>query len=205
MDVMLDLETLDTSPTASILSIGAVAFNWTGVTSERFYIVIDRASCREAGLSESQATVDWWARQGEAAQKVFDEDNVPLADALDSFSRWIQSLGGIKSIKMWGNGSDFDNVILTNAFNAVNIKLPWMFYNNRCYRTARDLFLRGGLLPLPESNAVQMIGDMMRLGTHHHALDDAVFQATNLISLRSQYNQHLQAAMLQIANSGNRE
>ena len=180
MDVMLDIETLDTAPTSSILSIGACVFNDLVVTNERFYIVADRKSCRYLGLTESQSTIEWWEKQGEKAQRVFSEDNVPIIDALAEFSNWLGSLGGIKSIKMWGNGPDFDNVIVANAYKQAGIKLPWLFYNNRCHRTAKAMFeVPGVTCQLP------------RAGVHHNALDDAVYQAQNQIHIVNTYKNHM--------------
>ena len=33
---------------------------------------------------------------------------------------------------LWGNGSDFDNAILANAYRAIGQQQPWKFWNNRC-------------------------------------------------------------------------
>ncbi len=180
MDVMLDIETLDTAPTSSILSIGACVFNDLAVTDERFYIVVDRKSCRHLGLTESQSTIEWWERQGEKAQRVFSDNNTSILEALSEFSKWLGSLGEIWSIKMWGNGPDFDNVILANAYTRAGIDLPWRFYNNRCHRTAKAMFdVPGVTYSLP------------RAGVHHNALDDAVYQAQNQIHIVNTYKDRM--------------
>lgn len=178
MDVMIDLETLDTSPTASIVSIGAAAFTWDEGICERFYSVVDRASCREIGLTESQATVEWWECQEEAARQIFSGDNESITDSLNAFSKWLDKFGNSKMVKIWGNGSDFDNVILANAYKSANIHLPWRYYNNRCYRTAKSIYGDGSTYDV-----------IPRKGTYHHALDDAVHQALNLIQLRKQFTE----------------
>ena len=70
---MIDLETLDTKPSASILTIGAVKFDPTGdelkeSTCEKFYVKVDLDSCDKLGLTVSQSTLDWWANQSQEAQ-----------------------------------------------------------------------------------------------------------------------------------------
>lgn len=170
-DIMVDLETLDTRPTGIILSIGACRVNWlTGEIDDHFYRVISVESCVKAGLTESSATRSWWDKQSEEARKVFTDPNVPLAVALAEFRGYLQKYN-LNKVRLWGNGSDFDNVLLANAYEALNSNAPWRFYNNRCFRTVRKCFAH--LIQEPE-----------REGTHHNALDDAIFQATILLQLK---------------------
>ena len=69
---------------------------------------------------------------------------------------------------MWGNGAEFDNVILSQAYKNVEKEVPWQYYNNRCYRTVKNLF--------PHI-------EMERVGAHHNALDDAKSQAEHLLGI----------------------
>jgi hypothetical protein len=69
---------------------------------------------------------------------------------------------------VWGNGASFDCVILGNAYRAVGDEPPWKYFNERCYRTAK------AMLPAVPFE---------RIGTHHHALDDAASQAQHLIKM----------------------
>lgn len=171
IDIMVDLETLDTRASASILSIGAVRLDWNTLEAvDPFYIIIDPESCKAVGLTESASTVAWWGGQSEEARRVFTDPNVPLSSALHGFARYLSSYGKSK-VRLWGNGSDFDNVILINAYDALGYDAPWMFYNNRCFRTVRKML-------------GHLIEDPKRGGTHHNALDDAIFQAQILLQLK---------------------
>ena len=72
-DVMIDLETLDVIPSATVLTIGAVKFDPFGddvknKQSESFYVKVDIDSCDKLGLTTSSATLDWWSQQSQAAQ-----------------------------------------------------------------------------------------------------------------------------------------
>ena len=67
-DIMIDLETLDVLPSATILSIGAVKFDPFGdevneSSAVKFYTRVDIDSCDHIGATVSQSTLDWWASQ----------------------------------------------------------------------------------------------------------------------------------------------
>jgi len=170
-NIMVDLETLGTVPGCAILSIGAVYFDTEeGVdTANAFYTPISRKSCEEAGLWEDPETIDWWKRQGPAAQKVLKAaaaKKAPTLDAaLDAFDAFIKQN---TSVKVWGNGADFDNPIMAVAYSALGRKQGWGNWSGRCYRTLKNI------APGPK---------LVRIGVHHNALDDAISQATHAIEL----------------------
>lgn len=178
-NIMVDLETLGISPGCTILSIGAVVFNPVrsvlfgkneSLTSE-FYCVINRQSCKEAGLFEESKTIAWWDAQSIESKKVLSQadssESLNIHEALQEFNLFVKKNGGEKAW-VWGNGSDFDNAILMAAYRACGLELPWGAYNNRCYRTLKSI-----------SSGPKII----RLGTHHNALDDAKSQALHAIEL----------------------
>lgn len=170
-DIMVDLETIDSCSTSGLLSIGACRINWAArLIEDPFYVVVCPDSCKAVGLTESEDTMKWWARQSEEARRVFTDPNVPLPEALHRFTRYLSQWNRNK-VRIWGNGSDFDNVILANAYKACGSVAPWRFYNNRCFRTMKNVF--SDVIKIPE-----------RGGTHHNALDDAVFQAEVLLQLK---------------------
>ena len=173
-DVMVDLETVGNKPGCGILSIGAVAFDSTSdQLGNEFYLVVNGQSCLDAGLHVDPDTLAWWNKQSPEARVVLTQSNdeaqsTDLRQALIEFGIFVQQFGGKKNVKVWGNGSDFDNAILAVAYNAVELDLPWMFWNNRCYRTLK------GIVPGPK---------LQRQGTYHNALDDAKTQAEHAIPL----------------------
>lgn len=171
-NIMVDLETLGTRAGCSILSIGAVAFDHHGL-GEEFYQVVHRPSCTDLGLYEDDDTLNWWTKQSPEARKVLEDSVDParcldLPQALSGFNTFVAANGGFKA-KMWGNGADFDNVILVAAFAASKMKQKWGLYNNRCYRTAKSI--------RPDLKIRRMSG------VHHNALDDAKNQAMHLIEI----------------------
>lgn len=173
--VMLDLETLGKRAGCGVLSIGAREFvPYEDRIGRAFYEVVNRASCAKKGLTEDRETLDWWSRQSEEARQVLrDAENCPqgLGGALIKLTGWLQQFGK-KELYIWGNGADFDQPILYAAFEACSMPVPWLFYNNRCYRTLRAF---GNVKTEPP-----------RHGVHHNALDDATTQAATAMRIIKQ-------------------
>ncbi len=62
--LMVDLETLATSPDAVILTLGAVTFDpASDRTFDKLYYRVDLDSCTNLGMRIDDATVDWWSKQ----------------------------------------------------------------------------------------------------------------------------------------------
>ena len=172
-DVMIDLETLGRRAGCAILSIGAVAFDAeAGKLGPELYTVVKLTSCEEAGLHIDPDTVAWWEKQNPEAQKVLKQaraarGNKTLAKSLEELNKYLAQFGP-KAVRVWGNGSDFDNAILINCFAAANLAAGWEFWNNRCFRTLK------GFAPHIKTE---------RTGTYHNALDDAKTQALHAIKV----------------------
>lgn len=174
--VMLDLETLGNAPGCKILSIGAVVFGPKGLGRE-FYINVDRASQNFINLREDPDTLKWWSEQNEAARKaVFSPvDAVPVRMALNRFSDFLTSVSFVDEVSdrrevcVWGNGAGFDQPILAAVYRADGLpKLPWKFWNDRCYRSLKSV--RHGVPFNPPKIA-------------HHALEDAKAQARHAVRI----------------------
>ena len=170
-NLMIDLETGVQSPGCVVYSLGAVAFDANGLGPE-FYSVISVSSSESLGLKFDPSTTAWWDKQSEAARQVLRDAADPKApsvyDAIKNFNAWLVQFN-YQKVKIWGNGSDFDNPILTAVYKAAGFDAPWLFYNNRCYRTLKNLFKD---TPMPA-----------RQGTYHNALDDAKTQATHAVDI----------------------
>jgi DNA polymerase III epsilon subunit-like protein len=158
--IMIDLETLDVRPTAVVVSIGAVRWNLSTI-GDTFYHVLNMDDQQTVGRTISTQTMAWWALQSEAVRAVFDAPKVPTPQALAEFTEWL----GPGNLQIWGNGADFDNIIWGSLYDAFNVKRPWSYSNNRCFRTIKNICLPDDSHDLPK-----------REGHHHNALDDAVFQ-----------------------------
>lgn len=170
--VMLDLETLGTAPGCAILSIGAVEFDPVeGKLGREFYEVVNTQSCEAKGLTKDPSTLAWWEGRSPEARKVLAEAascRNGLGGALAQFTRYLEQFGK-RNLYVWGCGADFDQPIIAACYAKCSYPLPWLFYNNRCYRTLRALG--------------KVSGEPPRHGTYHHALDDAKTQALQAINI----------------------
>lgn len=167
--VMVDLETFGSTPGSAIASIGAVAFNpRTGEIGERFYAVVDPATCQREGMTIDADTMLWWLKQSDGARAALAiNPKLTIYTALAEFSAFWERVGGTH---FWGHGANFDDPLLNAAYRATRSPPPWKFFNSRCTRTLFDL---SGVKP-----------DRAE-GTHHNALDDALAQAKAVVAAYS--------------------
>lgn len=160
----LDLETLSTRPNAAIASIGACRFDprsdWIGDT---FHVHVSLANCQHHGLAIDAGTVLWWLDQSAEARAAFvigQQDAMPLLVALEALEDFMATTA--ECSELWVNGASFDLPILASAYRAVDLPLPWKFWQERDLRT---------LKALDKNTRIE------RAGIHHNALDDALHQA----------------------------
>lgn len=164
---MLDLETMGSGPDAAITAIGAVAFDKNG-TGSKFYTHVDLTSSVNLGLVMDPSTVIWWMGQNEHARQLFKEKGADIVSALQLFEEWARVVETADKVRVWGNGANFDNVVLASAIRKARLNQPWKFWNDRCYRTMKAQYPKVKI---------------QRKGTHHNALDDAITQAEHLIAI----------------------
>ncbi|ENN8377996.1 3'-5' exoribonuclease [Providencia rettgeri] len=166
--LMVDLETMSNKGNAAIVSIGAVTFEpTTGEIGPTFYSVVDLRSCERAGLHIDADTVLWWIKQSAEARAEIVGLNYELEEALADLNLFAERVL-TDDVQVWGNGVDFDNVILRNAYDAVGLDPFWKHWNNRCVRTIVELGRNAGIDP---KTTLPFIGEP------HNALDDAIHQA----------------------------
>lgn len=158
--VMLDLETWGTRPGSALRSIGAIFFEPAGEVGGSFYRNISRASCTTVGLEVDAATEEWWRKQSAQARDALDLDQQPLPRVVEEFHGWCRE-GGATFV--WSQGANFDEPLWQAAARAVNARAPWKYWNVFCTRT----FYRAADFD-PRT--------IKRDGSHHNALDDALFQ-----------------------------
>ena len=165
-DVMIDLETLDVLPTATILTIGAVKFDPFGdelseADMEKFYVKVDVDSCDKIGCTVSQETLEWWAKQSQEAQnEAFSpDDRIEITDAVNQLYKFCW---GAK--RVWSHGAGFDIIILENLFRKIGKAIPWSFWEVRDTRTLFDIGINPNRPPVLK----------------HHALEDAWNQAVGV-------------------------
>lgn len=168
-DLMIDLETLGTSPNAVILTIGAQGFDpfSSKLTDVTFYKRVTVESQPNRKIDDG--TVEWWSKQSAAAQEEAlgeGDDRVSLKEALQDLSKVAF---GHKRI--WANGVCFDISMLENAFAECEVSCPWKFWE------------------VCDARTVYMIGKAGRAGSSntHNALEDCVNQIDMLQKVIKKY------------------
>jgi DNA polymerase III epsilon subunit-like protein len=161
-NITFDLETLGNSSYAPIVQIGAVKFTSDGNIIDQFCKHIKLTSLkRYESLVLDYETLAWWFSQDDKAIKsVFcNPDAVDLRLALLEFSKWI---GKASEYVYWSHAT-FDPPILDNNAQSVGLNKIIPHRNHRDIRTL-----------------IHFVGEIEveRLGIHHNALDDALYQAT---------------------------
>ena len=162
-NAMVDLETMGTGGNAAIVAVGMVKFDKSGI-GETYYAKLDLKEVCSYGMEIDPDTVLWWLKQSdEARAELTDGNTLPLLEMMDE----IETFLGDDAV-VWGNGSDFDNVILGNVWKSLGKEVPWKYWNSQCYKTIKNTY-----------RDVKM----KRTGTHHNALHDAISQAEHLIDI----------------------
>ena len=168
MNMMLDLETLSTNHDAPVVSIGAVFFNEYGI-KETFYRVLDLNEQTKNGRRPiDPQTMMWWMSQPKDVQRVFKEETIPVLEALNQLSTFFNTY---EKVKIWARPVTFDVTVMENLYRDFGLTEPWT------YRDPRDMktFLK--------YNAQKGHRRPKMEGVAHNALDDAVSQAKEVISV----------------------
>ncbi|HEL8049475.1 TPA: 3'-5' exoribonuclease, partial [Escherichia coli] len=135
--MMVDLETMGKNPDAPIISIGAIFFDpQNGDTGPEFSKTIDLET---AGGVIDRDTIKWWLKRSREAQSAILTDEIPLDDALLQLREFIDENSGEFFVRVWGNGANFDNVILRRSYERQEIPCPWRYTNDRDVRTIVQL------------------------------------------------------------------
>jgi hypothetical protein len=139
---------------------------------DKFYQRVSLKSSMAAGMRVDASTIEWWMGEDrhEARKALLSDEAIDLRDALNGLAEWF----GNETMRVWGNGATFDNVIIRNAYQLINEECPWSFRHDRCYRTLKDMS------PQTRSRAT--------MGVAHHALADCEYQVDILQQIVAERN-----------------
>ena len=159
MHLMIDLETLATTPDAAILTIGACKFDPTATdVHSTYYERIVLETQEDYGRVINEDTLAWWSQQDKQIQEdAFGEgtDRIDLKDAMKKLYTF-----GLGTTNVWSHGAIFDVVIIEDICRSFQQAVTWKFWEVRDTRTLFDL------------------ADVsVRIEGKHNALTDAVAQS----------------------------
>ena len=135
-DLMIDLESLGTTPNSVILSGAFVYFDrLTGEVGDTIYekFLVDK------GLNEERYrcadTLEWWDKQDQDIYAEAKSGTVCLGHFLTTTLPDFYK----PKTKVWGNGATFDVAMLEDAIRQAGGTIPWKFWDIRDVRTVKDL------------------------------------------------------------------
>lgn len=176
--LMLDLETLDVTPSSIVLEIGAVAFDPYGAlleditenTKNTFFRSIELDSCLKLGLGMSQSTFHFWLEQDEQSRyRIIKHPKVHIGTAAEALRKFCQDH---TVTKVWSHGATMDIAIMTEVYRRLHKEVPWS------YRDVRDTRTLYGMIDWEESDAMKSKWEwLMRRPVKHHPVHDAWAQA----------------------------
>ena len=160
-DVMLDIETLATSPDAVVLTFGAVKFDpfdSSKPMNNGLYFRVNVDEQLALGRNVDPNTVEWWGTQNEQVrdEALGESDRTSLEDFTRQLNKFI-----VGADRIWAQGPVFDIVIIENLYRQMGKPAPWQYYTIRDSRTL-----------------LKALGDDRKPGELlHNALADCVSQA----------------------------
>lgn len=181
INIALDLETLSTREDAAIVQIGCCIPEFDrkfvpAVAGFEFETTIAYEEALRSEFHKSNSTMDWWEKQDPETRKIVFSGQSTYLDALTDFVYWISLVkSGGADVAIWGNGSDFDNRLLTYTLDSFGMHNVWSFRNNRDLRTLKALFPTD----IPELGPI--------FERKHTALGDARFEARQLHTMKLIY------------------
>jgi hypothetical protein len=163
-DIMIDIESLDTSPNCVILTIGAVRFDPKGMG------VVEKLELRPMIEEQTEKfnrvinedTLRWWSTQSEDAldEAMGDRDRVSFTECMEALYKFCWNRRAV-----WSNGASFDIVAMESAWRNLGMRIPWPYYTVRDTRT------------LYEIAGVSLKDKKYGSKTTHKAVEDAEHQA----------------------------
>jgi hypothetical protein len=160
-DIMLDLETLATSPDSVILTFGAVKFNPFTLEQDfdtGLYYRVNVDEQINLGRKVDPGTVEWWGRQSDLVREeaLSEHDRISLEEFTQELNKFL-----VNANRIWAQGPVFDIVILENLYRQLGKPVPWPYYAIRDSRTL-----------------LKALGDTREQGSMlHNALADCISQA----------------------------
>jgi hypothetical protein len=183
LHLMIDIETLDTAPTALVLSAGWAWFDTEGILSSGHVCFDHELQQRGQERTISASTVHWWKKQPAPMPESRHGFDVRRLDgaiwATFPYTEPASLSAAMPDVLVWANSPSFDCVILRHWASRLRHALPWAHWQERDFRTFRALC---------EAAAQRNPSELLRTRPQasHNAEQDARDQAQFMID-----NKHL--------------
>tara|TARA_Y100001956_G_scaffold82973_1_gene107812 strand:- start:210872 stop:211795 length:924 start_codon:yes stop_codon:yes gene_type:complete len=136
---VLDIESEDTKTTGEILDVAIVTGNLaTGEILKVFEVGVNSKNCNR---TRSKGTIKFWQKmkvENPVAYHISHNGNgkLSLKETLTLITEWQRSIEQeLGNVPLFGNGPEYDQGTLEDAFNQFRMPVPWKFYYNQSCRT----------------------------------------------------------------------
>jgi len=130
----IDLETIDTRPQSTVLSLGAVKFNPFDDSEphSEMYFKISVDDQDSLGRTASDDTIEWWSKQDpKIMEEAFDQKGaITVEEALSKINKFVVGVD-----VLWGQGYGFDYTIIEDMYRSLGKPIPYNFWQVRDSRT----------------------------------------------------------------------
>ncbi|ANP79327.1 hypothetical protein A134_23215 [Vibrio crassostreae 9CS106] len=190
-DVLIDLESANTTPDTLIFTLSAYKFNrhdqrefdenssenmaFTNMNTDCLHLHFNPIEQLMLGRTTDVGTMkNFWSKQSEEAKyEIFataDTDNHEVVNLKDGLEQFAEFISGSETI--FARGTDFEGSILPDAFKTAGIKCPFKYNALRDVRTHVDA-LTGG-----SRGCVDI--DVPDWFVAHHSLHDCIRDAAQI-------------------------
>ncbi len=184
--IMIDIETLSIKDNAFFPSLGACIFDLEGNIHRTLYLKFswENFQCRAV----DPETVTWWLAQSKGAQEELLRDNGMDYDLYSGLKQLALLIEAEDPKYIWAQGPTFDLNILANAYNQINVPLPWNRKNERDVRTCGTLigkeFKKAEWWKAHKKDYPELLNEY----TEHNPLQDTLVQAMYVAWVYGQIN-----------------
>ena len=130
----IDLETIDTRPQSTVLSLGGVKFNPFDDSEphSEMYFKIQIDDQDRLGRTASDDTIEWWTKQDpKIMEEAFDQEGaITVEEALSKINKFCVGVD-----ILWGQGYGFDYTIMEDMYRSLGKPIPYNFWQVRDSRT----------------------------------------------------------------------
>jgi hypothetical protein len=137
-DIMIDIESLETTPDCVILTIGAVRFDPRGEgVVEKLELrptIDDQTEIYNRRINDD--TIKWWSTQHPDAleEALGDRGREPFKECMEKLSKFCWNRRAV-----WSNGATFDCIVMENAWRQLDMPIPWPYWSVRDTRTLYEV------------------------------------------------------------------
>lgn len=133
-NVMIDVATFGLTSNSVIANISAVRFNFDIGVTDKFSQNVKISDQVDLGRIIDSSAIEFWKTQPKELFDSLKHDRKDLKTSLELLAEFI------KPAKYhWSNGAAFDQPIIEDALQLVNLKPIWKHYNSMCFRSIMTL------------------------------------------------------------------